>query len=135
MTVDDDLRLIGMIRTLLAKLELERDAFEAAITLRPPKARRMSDEIRDGLRARTPMAAVSNTEQDAKVAGDVAARSIQAVNMALENKPEALPLAKALWQAKDGLKKWEDQSIDSGRVARRNPASTSSARERRRCRS
>jgi hypothetical protein len=55
--------------------------------------------------------------------------------MALENKPEALPLAKALWQAKDGLKKWEDQSIDSGRVARRNPASTSSARERRRCRS
>jgi hypothetical protein len=32
MTADDDLRLIGMIRTLLAKLELERDAFEAAIT-------------------------------------------------------------------------------------------------------
>jgi hypothetical protein len=109
MTVDDDLRLIGMIRTLLAKLELERDAFEAAITLRPPKARRMSDEIRDALRARTPMAAVSSTEQDAKVAGDVAARSIQAVNVALENKPEAQPVAKALGQAKYDLKKWEDQ--------------------------
>ena len=34
MTADDDLRLIGMIRTLLTKLEPERDAFEAAITLR-----------------------------------------------------------------------------------------------------
>jgi hypothetical protein len=84
-----------MIRTLLTKLGLEREAFEAAITLRPPNARRMSDEIRDALRARTPMAAVSSTEQDTKVAGDVAARSIQAVNMALENKPEARPLAKA----------------------------------------
>jgi hypothetical protein len=95
MSANDELRLIGMIRTLLTKLGLEREAFEAAITLRPPNARRMSDEIRDALRARTPMAAVSSTEQDTKVAGDVAARSIQAVNMALENKPEARPLAKA----------------------------------------
>jgi hypothetical protein len=95
MSANDELRLIGMIRTLLTKLGLEREAFEAAITLRPPNARRMSDEIRDALRARTPMAAVSSTEQGTKVAGDVAARSIQAVNMALENKPEARPLAKA----------------------------------------
>jgi hypothetical protein len=109
MRADDDLLLIGMIRTLLTKLELERDAFEAAITLRPPKARRMSDEIRDALRARTPMAAVSSTEQDVRAAGDVAARSVQAVQMALENKPEARPLAKALSQAKGDLKKWEDQ--------------------------
>jgi hypothetical protein len=29
--------------------------------------------------------------------------------MALENKPETLPLAKALWRAIDDLKKWEDQ--------------------------
>jgi hypothetical protein len=50
-----------------------------------------------------------STEQDAKVAGDVAARSIQAVNVALENKPEAQPVAKALGQAKYDLKKWEDQ--------------------------
>jgi hypothetical protein len=110
MTVDDDLRLIEMIRTLFTKLEVERDAFEAAVKLRPPKARRMSDEIRDTLRARTPMAAVSGTEQDASAAGDIAARSIQAVHMALENKPEAPSLAKALGQAKDDLKKWEDQA-------------------------
>jgi hypothetical protein len=109
MSADDDLRLIGMIRTLLTKLEFERDAFQAAITLRPPKARRMSDEIRDTLRARTPMAAVSSIEQDVSAAGDFAERSIQAVHMALENKPEALPLAKALWRAIDDLKKWEDQ--------------------------
>jgi hypothetical protein len=109
MTVDDDLRLIGMIRTLLTKLELERDAFEAAITLRPPKARRMSDEIRDALRTRNPMAAASSSEQEVRAAGDAAARSIQAVHMALEKRPEAQPLAKALWQAKDDLKKWEDQ--------------------------
>jgi|ERR1700722_10408654 hypothetical protein len=111
MTADDDLRLIRMIRTLLTKLELEREAFETAIILRPPKARRMSDEIRDALRARTPMAAASSSEQDVSAAGDVAARSIQAVQMALEKKPEAPPLAKALWQAKDDLKKWEDQVL------------------------
>jgi hypothetical protein len=69
----------------------------------------MSDEIRDALRARTPMAAVSSTQQDVRAAGDVAARSVQAVHVALENKPEALPLVKALSQAKDDLKKWEDQ--------------------------
>jgi hypothetical protein len=107
MTADEDLRLIEMIRTLFTKLEVERDAFEAAVTLRPPKARRMSDEIRDTLRVRTPIAAVSGTEQDVSAAGDIAARSIQAVHMALENKPEAQPLAKALGQAKDDLKKWE----------------------------
>jgi hypothetical protein len=84
-----------MIRTLLTKLELERDAFEAAIKLRPPKARRMSDEIRDAPRAGNPMAAVSSTDQDVSAAGDVAARSVRAVQMALEKKPEALPLAKA----------------------------------------
>jgi hypothetical protein len=89
MTADDDLRLIGMIRTLLTKLELERDAFEAAITLRPPKARRMSDEIRDTLRARTPIAAATSSEQDVSAAGDVAARSIQAIQMALEKKPRS----------------------------------------------
>jgi hypothetical protein len=31
--------------------------------------------------------------------------------MALEKKPEAQPLAKTLWQAKDDLKKWEDQVL------------------------
>jgi hypothetical protein len=71
----------------------------------------MSDEIRDALRARTPMAAASSSEQDVSAAGDVAARSIQTVQMALEKKPEAPPLAKALWQAKDDLKKWEDQVL------------------------
>ncbi len=111
MTADDDLRLIGMIRTLLTELELDRAAFETAIAMRPPKARRMSDEIRDALRARTPMPTASSSEQDVSAAGDVAARSIQAVQMALENKPEAQPLAKALWQAKDDLKKWEDQVL------------------------
>jgi hypothetical protein len=69
----------------------------------------MSDEIRDTLRARTPMAAVSSTEHDVSAAGDIAARSIQAIQMALENKPEAQPLVKALVQAKVDLKKWEDQ--------------------------
>jgi hypothetical protein len=108
MTADDDLRLIVMIRTLLTKLELERGAFEAAITLRPPKARRMSDEIRDALRTRTLMVATSSSEHDTSESGDVAVRSIQAVQMALENKPEA-PLEKALGQAKGDLKKWEDQ--------------------------
>ena len=52
------------------------------------------------------MVATSSSEPDT---GDVAVRSIQAVQMSLENKPEALPLEKALWQAKGDLKKWEDQ--------------------------
>jgi hypothetical protein len=69
----------------------------------------MSDEIRDALRTRNPMAAASSSEQEVRAAGDAAARSIQAVHMALEKRPEAQPLAKALWQAKDDLKKWEDQ--------------------------
>jgi hypothetical protein len=107
MTADDDLRLIRMIRTLLTQLEVERAAFETVIAMRPPKARRMSDEIRDALRTRTPMSPASSIERD--VTGDVAARSVQAVQMVLENKPDALPLAKALWQAKDDLMRWEDQ--------------------------
>jgi hypothetical protein len=110
MTADDDLRLIRMIRTL-TKLELERDVFETATILRPPKARRMRDEIRDALRARTPMAAASSMEKDVSAAGDVAARSIQAVQMAIEKKPQAPPLANALWQAKEDLKNWEDQVL------------------------
>jgi hypothetical protein len=110
MTADDDLRLIGMIRSLLTQLETDRAAFEAAITSRPPpKARRMSDEIRDALRTRTPMADVSSSENDLNESADVAVRSIQAVRMALENRPETLPLKKTLWRAKDGLKKWEGQ--------------------------
>jgi hypothetical protein len=109
MTADDDLLLIGMIRSLLTKLETDRTAFEAAITSQPPKARRMSDEIRDALRTRAPMADASSSEHDVNESADVAVRSIQAVRMALENKPEALPLKKTLWRAKDGLKKWEDQ--------------------------
>jgi hypothetical protein len=109
MTAADDLRLIEMIRTLFTKLELERAAFEAAITLRPPKARRMSDEIRDALRARVPMATDARSVEDVRIAGDVAARSARAVQMSFKNRPEALPHAKALWQAKDDLKKWEDQ--------------------------
>jgi hypothetical protein len=111
MTTDDDLRLIRMIRTLLTELELDRVAFEMAIALRPPKARRMSDEIRDALRSRTPMSAVSKIERGASEAGEVAVRSIQAVQMVLENKSQALPLSNALWQAKDDLKKWEDQVL------------------------
>jgi hypothetical protein len=109
MTADHDLRLIGMIRTLLTKLETDRAAFEAAVTSRPPKARRMSDEIRDALRTRTPMAAASSIEHEVNESGDVAVRSIQALRTALENKLEALPLEKTLWQAKVDLKKWEDQ--------------------------
>ena len=92
MTADDDLRLIRMIRTLLTELELDLAAFETAIALRPPKARRMSDEIRDALRTRTPMATVSGSEHGVSEAGEVAARSIQAVQMVLENKSQALPL-------------------------------------------
>jgi hypothetical protein len=108
MTADDDLRLIRMIRTILTEIELDRIGFETAIALRPPKARRMSDEIRDALRTRTPMAAISSREHGAIGADEVAVRSIQAVRMALENKSPALPLSNALWQAKDDLKKWED---------------------------
>ena len=111
MTVDDDLRLIRMIRTLLTELELDLVAFETAIALRPPKARRMSDEIRDALRTRTLMATVSGSEHGVSEAVEVAVRSIQAVQMALENKSRALPLSNALWQAKNDLKKWEDQVL------------------------
>jgi hypothetical protein len=111
MTVDDDLRLIRMIRTLLTELELDLAAFETAIALRPPKARRMSDEIRDALRTRTLMATVSGSEHGVSEAVEVAVRSIQAVQMALENKSRALPLSNALWQAKNDLKKWEDQVL------------------------
>jgi hypothetical protein len=110
MTADDDLRLIRMIRTLLRELELDLAAFERAIALRPPKARRMSDEIRDALRTRTSMATVSGSGHGSE-AGEVAVRSIQAVQMVLENKSQALPLSSALWQAKDDLKKWEDQVL------------------------
>jgi hypothetical protein len=70
-----------------------------------------SDEIRDALRTRTPMSAVSNIERGASEAAEVAVRSIQAVQMVLENKSQALPLSNALWQAKDDLKKWEDQVL------------------------
>jgi hypothetical protein len=111
MTVDDDLRVIGMIRTLLSKLELDHASFEAAIALRTPKARRMGDEIRDALRTRIELSAASRNEQSASEAGNVAVRSAEAIQMALEKKPEARPLVEALRQAKDDLKKWEDQVL------------------------
>ena len=72
----------------------------------------MSDEIWDALRTRTQMSAVSRIERGASEAGEVAVRSIQAFQMALDNKSQALPLSNALWRAKDDLKKWEDRSCD-----------------------
>jgi hypothetical protein len=42
-------------------------------------------------------------------AGDVAVRSVQAIRLTLDKRPDAPPLAEALRQAKDDLKKWEDQ--------------------------
>jgi hypothetical protein len=69
----------------------------------------MSDEIRDALRTRTPLSAASGSEHNVTEAGNVALRSVQAVQMALEKRPDAPPLAEALRQAKDDLKKWEDQ--------------------------
>ena len=111
MTADDDLRLIGMIRTLLTKLELDRAAFETAIAMRPPKARRMSDEIRDALRTRVKQPATSHSEQSVSEAGDVAVRSVQAIQLAFEKKPDAPPLVEALRQANADLKKWEDRVL------------------------
>jgi hypothetical protein len=109
MIADDELRVIRMIRTVLTMIELDQASLETAIALQTPKARRMSDEIRDALRARIQLDAASSTEQNVSVAGDVAVRSVRAIQLALEKKPDAAPLAEALRQAKDDLKKWEDQ--------------------------
>jgi hypothetical protein len=111
MTADDDLRLIGMVRTLLTKLERDQAAFETAMELRIPKARRMSDELRDTLRTRIQLSGASDSVGSVSEAGDVAVRSVQAIELALGKKPDALPLAEALWQAKEDLKKWEDRVL------------------------
>jgi hypothetical protein len=111
----DDLRLIRMIRALLTMLELDQAAFETAITLRPAKAKRMSHEIRDALRTRTPMAAASSSEQDLSAAGDVAARSMQAVQMALENKREACRWLRRYGTRKTTSKNGRTKRIDCRR--------------------
>jgi hypothetical protein len=71
----------------------------------------MSDEIRDTLLTRVKQSAASHSEQSVSEAGDVAVRSVQAIQLAFEKKPDAPLLAEALRQANADLKKWEDRVL------------------------